>query len=52
MMIRGDWRYLRGEPPPSRPFRTAVAVVAAVVFEAVWVAVSAMLLVHLALRFL
>jgi hypothetical protein len=52
MMIRGDWRYLRDAPPVSRSFHTAVALVAAVVFAAAWVIVSAMPLGALALRFL
>jgi hypothetical protein len=50
MLIRGDWRYLRGDPPASRPFHTAVAWGAAVVFAVVWVVVSVMLLGALALR--
>jgi hypothetical protein len=51
MMIRGDWRYLRDAPPVSRPFHTAVALVAAAVFAAAWVIVSATLLGAQALRF-
>lgn len=50
MMLRGDWRYLDGDPPVSRLFRTTVALAAAVVFGVVWVTASLMLLAGLALR--
>jgi len=49
MLIRGDWRYLRGDPPESSP---AVTWGAAIVFAVVWVVVSVMLLGALTLRFL
>jgi hypothetical protein len=52
MMIRGDCRDLRDEPPEWRPFHTIAALAAAVVFAAVWIVVSVMLLGALALRFL
>ena len=48
MMIRGDWRYLRDDPPASRPFRTAMGL-AAVILAVVWAVVSLALLGGLAL---
>jgi hypothetical protein len=50
MMIRGDWRSFYRDSPPSRPFRTAVALVAAVVFGVICVADVAILLAALTLR--
>jgi hypothetical protein len=52
MMICGEWRYLRGDPPASRPFRTATVFATAIVFAAVWAVVAVMLLGALALRLL
>jgi hypothetical protein len=48
MLIRGDWRALRGDPPESGPFRTVVTWAAAVVFAAVWAVGCMMLLGALA----
>jgi hypothetical protein len=44
MMIRGDWRQFRGDPPEIRPVYKLV-LLAAVVVAATWVVVSAALLV-------
>jgi hypothetical protein len=49
MIIRADWRYLRGDPPESGPFHATVTWAAAVLFGVMWVAV--LLLGSLALRF-
>jgi hypothetical protein len=52
MMIRGNWRSFCGDPPPSRPHRTAIAPIVAVVFGVVCMADVAILLAALALRLL
>ena len=50
MMIRGDWRDFRDDPPASRPIYK-VALLAVVLFAVAWMVVT-MLLVGLARRLL